>query len=89
MKARVALDLIQKVNPDDEVIMLLWTKDTFDDEQFREENILTDKAWKKVVVTMEDEGGIDSGDQQISEIISELVSEYSEPDLSIFDEETQ
>jgi hypothetical protein len=89
MKARVALDLIQKVNPDDEVIMLLWTKDTFDDEQFREENILTDEAWKKVVVTMEDEGGIDSGDQQISEIISELVSEYSEPDLSIFDEETQ
>jgi len=89
MKARVALDLIQKVNPDDEVIMLLWTKDTFDDEQFREENILTDEAWKKVVVTMEDEGGIDSGDQQISEIISELVSEYSEPDLSIFDEEAK
>ncbi len=89
MKARVAVDLIQKVNPDDEVIMLLWTKDTFDDEQFREENILTDEAWKKVVVTMEDEGGIDSGDQQISEMIAELVSEYSEPNLSIFDKEAE
>lgn len=89
MKAREAVDAIQKVNPDDEVIMLLWTKDTFDDEQFREENILTDEAWKKVVVTMEDEGGIDSGDQQISEIIAELVSEYSEPNSSIFGEEAK
>jgi len=89
MKAREAVNAIQKVNPDDEVIMLLWTKDTFDDEQFREENILTDEAWKKVVVTMEDEGGIDSGDQQISEMIAEFVSEYSEPKLSIFDEEAK
>ena len=89
MKARDAVNAIQKVNPDDEVIMLLWTKDTFDDEQFREENVLTDDAWKKVVATMEEEGGIDSGDQQISEIISELVSEYSKPNLSIFDEEAK
>lgn len=72
MKARDAVDVIQQVNPDDEVIMLLWTKDTFDDE-----NVLTDEAWKKVVSVMEDESGLDSGDQQISEIISDLVSEYS------------
>lgn len=77
MKARDAVNSLQKVNPDDEVIMLLWTKDTFIDDG--DESTLTDDAWKKVVVTMEDEGGIDSGDQQISEIISELVSEYSEP----------
>lgn len=74
MKARDAVDVIQQVNPDDEVIMLLWTKDTFDDE-----NVLTNEAWKKVVSVMEDEGGLDSGDQQISEIISDFVSEYSEP----------
>jgi len=74
MKARDAVDVIQQVNPDDEVIMLLWTKDTFDDE-----NVLTDESWKKVVSVMEDEGGLDSGDQQISEIISDFVSEYSEP----------
>lgn len=72
MKARDAVDVIQQVNPDDEVIMLLWTKDTFDDE-----NVLTDESWKKVVSVMEDESGLDSGDQQISEIISDLVSEYS------------
>ena len=87
MKAREAVDAIQKVNPDDEVIMLLWTKDTFID--YDDESILTDDAWKKVVVTMEDEGGIDSGDQQISEMIAELVSEYSEPNSSIFGEEAK
>lgn len=87
MKAREAVDAIQKVNPDDEVIMLLWTKDTFID--YDDESTLTDDAWKKVVVTMEDEGGIDSGDQQISEMIAELVSEYSEPNSSIFGEEAK
>ncbi len=81
MKARDAVALIQKVNPDDEVIMLLWTRDTFDDEQFREENTLTDEGWKKVVVAMEDEGGLDSGDQQISEMIAEFVGEYSTEDF--------
>lgn len=87
MKAREAVDAIQKVNPDDEVIMLLWTKDTFID--YDDESTLTDDAWKKVVVTMEDEGGIDSGDQQISEMIAELVSQYSESDPSIFGEEAK
>ena len=83
MKAREAVDLIQKLNPDDEVIMLLWTKDTFDFDE-SDDVILTDDAWKKVVVTMEEEGGLDSGDQQISELISETVSEYAEslPDLT-------
>ncbi len=81
MKARDAVALIQKVNPDDEVIMLLWTRDAFDDEQFREENTLTDEGWKKVVVAMEDEGGLDSGDQQISEMIAEFVGEYSTEDF--------
>ena len=76
MKARDAVNNLQKLNPDDEVIMLLWTKDTFDD--WSDESTLTDEGWKKVVVTMEDEGGIDSGDQQISELIGELVTEHSE-----------
>lgn len=77
MKARDAVNNLQKLNPDDEVIMLLWSKDTFDDFS-DEESTLTDEGWKKVVVTMEDEGGIDSGDQQISELIGELVIQYSE-----------
>lgn len=83
MKAREAVDLIQKLNPDDEVIMLLWTKDTFDFDE-SDDVVLTDDAWKKVVAVMEEEGGLDSGDQQISELISETVSEYAEslPDLT-------
>lgn len=78
MKAREAVDLIQKLNPDDEVIMLLWTKDTFDYDE-SDDVVLTDDGWKKVVVTMEEEGGLDSGDQQVSELISEIVSEHAEP----------
>ena len=78
MKARDLVDQIQKRDPDEEVIALVWFRDTFDDEQFREDNVLTDEGWKKVVSAMEDEGGLDSGDQQISETIADFVLEYSE-----------
>jgi hypothetical protein len=77
MKAREAVNLIQNLNPDDEVIMLLWTKDTFDYSD-DDDMILTDEAWKKVVSEFEEQGGLDSGDQQISEAISDAVSEYAE-----------
>lgn len=77
MKARQAVDILQNINPDDEVIMLLWTKETFDYDE-DDDSVLTDEAWKKVVSEFEEQGGLDSGDQQISEAISDAVSEYAE-----------
>lgn len=77
MKARQAVDILQNLNPDDEVIMLLWTKETFDYDE-DDDSVLTDEAWKKVVSEFEEQGGLDSGDQQISEAISDAVSEYAE-----------
>lgn len=77
MEARQAVDILQNLNPDDEVIMLLWTKETFDYDE-NDDFVLTDEAWKKVVSEFEEQGGLDSGDQQISEAISDAVSEYAE-----------
>lgn len=76
MKAREAVDLIQKFDPDEEIIFLMWTKDTFDFDN-NDDLVLTNKDWLKVVKEMEEQGGIDSGDQIISEQISEAVVEHS------------
>ena len=76
MKARELVDQLQKYDPDEEVIALVWFKDTFDFDS-NEDLTLTDEAWLKVVKEMEESGGIDAGEQQISEHISESVVEHS------------
>ena len=76
MKARELVDQLQKYDPDEEVIALVWFKDTFDFDS-NEDLTLTDEAWLKVVKEMEESGGIDAGEQQISEHISDAVTEHS------------
>ena len=80
MKARELVDQLQKYDPDEEVIALVWFKDTFDFDS-NEDLTLTDEAWLKVVKEMEESGGIDAGEQQISEHISESVVEHSVLDI--------
>jgi hypothetical protein len=80
MKARELVDQLQKYDPDEEVIALVWFKDTFDFDS-NEDLTLTDEAWLKVVKEMEESGGIDAGEQQISEHISDAVVEHSVLDI--------
>ena len=80
MKARELVDQLQKYDPDEEVIALVWFKDTFDFDN-NDDLTLTDEAWLKVVKEMEESGGIDAGEQQISEHISESVIEHSVLDI--------
>ena len=80
MKARELVDQLQKYDPDEEVIALVWFKDTFDFDS-NEDLTLTDEAWLKVVKEMEESVGIDAGEQQISEHISESVVEHSVLDI--------
>ena len=62
MKARELVDQLQKYDPDEEVIALVWFKDTFDFDN-NEDLTLTDEAWLKVVKEMEESGGIDAGER--------------------------
>lgn len=80
MKARELVDQLQKYDPDEEVIALVWFKDIFDFDS-NEDLTLTDEAWLKVVKEMEESGGIDAGEQQISEHISDAVVEHSVLDI--------
>jgi hypothetical protein len=76
MKARELVDQLQKYSPDEEVIALVWYKDSFGLDEDNE-STLTDEAWKKVVDEFMDNGGLDGHDSAISEEISNAVSEHT------------
>ena len=61
MKARELVDQLQKYSPDEEVIALVWYKDSFGLDEDNE-STLTDEAWKKVVDEFMDNGGLDGHD---------------------------
>ena len=46
---------MQSHNPEDEIVILYWTKDIFDDE----DNPITDEVWFKVVKTLDETTNLD------------------------------
>jgi hypothetical protein len=70
MKVKDVIKNMQDYNPEDEVVILYWTKDIFDDEN----NTLTDDVWVKVVQEV-DESHLDFASQVISEDILNVLSE--------------
>ena len=70
MKVKDVIKSMQNYNPEDEVVILYWTKDIFDDEN----NTLTDDVWAKVVKEV-DESHLDFASQVISEDILSVLSE--------------
>ena len=56
---------MQNYNPEDEVVILWWTKDIFDDETLT----ITNDVWSKVVKTLDDESNLDFANSVISDEI--------------------
>lgn len=71
MKVKDVIKNMQDYNPEDEVVVLWWTKDIFDDE----DNPLTDDVWSKVVKTLDETTNLDFANQVISEEILEVLRE--------------
>jgi hypothetical protein len=71
MKVKDVIKNMQSYNPEDEIVILHWTKDIFDDE----DNPITDEVWAKVVKTLDDESNLDFANQVISEEILEVLRE--------------
>lgn len=71
MKVKDVIKNMQSYNPEDEIVILHWTKDIFDDE----DNPLTDEVWSKVVKTLDETSNLDFANQVISEEILEVLRE--------------
>jgi hypothetical protein len=72
MKVKDVIKNMQSHNPEDEIVILYWTKDIFDDE----DNPITDDLWSKVVKTLDETTNLDFANQVISEEILEVLREY-------------
>jgi hypothetical protein len=70
MKVKDVIKNMQNYNPDDEVVILWWTKDIFDDE----DNTISDEIWSKVVKDVDD-NHLDFSSQVISEEILDVLRE--------------
>lgn len=77
MKAKELVEQLQQFDPDEQIIALVWYKDSFEPNE-NDDYVLTDEAWNKVVEEFMVSGGLDDHDQAISEQISDAVSEHSE-----------
>ena len=71
MKVKDAIKNMQNHNPEDEIVILYWTKDIFNDE----DNPITDEVWSKVVKTLDDTSNLDFANQVISDEILEVLRE--------------
>jgi hypothetical protein len=71
MKVKDVIKNMQSHNPEDEIVILYWTKDIFDDE----DNPITDEVWSKVVKTLDDTSNLDFANQVISDEILEVLRE--------------
>jgi hypothetical protein len=69
MKVKDAIKNMQSHNPEDEIVILYWTKDIFDDE----DNPITDEVWSKVVKTLDDTSNLDFANQVISDEILDVL----------------
>ena len=69
MKVKDVIKNMQNYNPEDEVVILHWTKDIFDDE----DNPISDQVWSKVVKTLDDERNLDFANQVISDEILDVL----------------
>ena len=70
MKVKDVIKNMQNYNPEDEVVILWWTKDIFDDEN----NTISDDVWAKVVKDVDD-NHLDFSSQVISEEILDVLRE--------------
>jgi hypothetical protein len=71
VKVKDVIKNMQDYNPEDEVVVLWWTKDIFDDE----DNPITDEFWSKVVKILDNASHLDFAQQVISEEILEVLRE--------------
>jgi hypothetical protein len=69
MKVKDAIKNMQSHNPEDEIVILYWTKDIFDDDVYQ----ISDEVWSKVVKTLDDTSNLDFANQVISDEILDVL----------------
>ena len=57
MKVKKIIEAMHELNPEDEVVILWWTKDIFDNND--DDVLIADDVWSKTVASMDNGGHLD------------------------------
>lgn len=66
MKVKYVINKLKQLNPDDEIVVLWWTKDIF---SYGDEVDISDEVWSKVVRTLTKSDDLDFAQEVISDEI--------------------
>jgi len=64
MKVSKAIEQLKEYNSDDEIVIMYWAKDLFDDD-FDEDNPISKELWDKTVETVENSDDLDYPSSQV------------------------
>jgi hypothetical protein len=74
MKVKEIIETLNYRNPEEEVVILWWTKDIFDDE----DDPITDDNWNKSVLFIDNSNALDYATEQAYDSILEVIREEDE-----------
>ena len=74
MKVKEIIETLNYRNPEEEVVILWWTKDIFDDE----DDPITDDNWNKSVQYIDNSNALDYATEQAFDSILEVIREEDE-----------
>ena len=75
MKVSKAIEFLSEMNPDEEICISWWERDLFTD---REGVPVSDDAWSDAVAEFDAEGGYDSVNQQVWELVNYAIRQEGE-----------
>jgi hypothetical protein len=76
MKVKEIIETLNYRNPEEEVVILWWTKDIFDDE----DDPITDDNWNKSVLFIDNSNALDYATEQAYDSILEVIREEDQVD---------
>lgn len=74
MKVKEIIETLNYRNPEEEVVILWWTKDIFDDK----DDPITDDNWNKSVLFIDNSNALDYATEQAYDSILEVIREEDE-----------
>jgi hypothetical protein len=65
MKVSKAIEQLKEYNSDDEIVIMYWTRDLFEDFEFDEDNPISKELWDECVEAVENSKDLDDPSSEV------------------------
>jgi hypothetical protein len=77
MKASQAMEYLKELDPDEDILLMYWSRDLFND-YFDEDNQITKQVWEAIVNRIENHDYLDGASSNAHEVIeAEILAELN------------